>query len=81
MRRVAINFTNLQIQPSSKTKSIFKVSGQYKEFGGMIWDLDQITLQNAVIELTDKSMGTTMDIPFLPMSRISDTGQSNNINQ
>ncbi|MFE4425934.1 hypothetical protein ACFRH9_02390 [Peribacillus butanolivorans] len=73
-------FTNLQIQPSSKTKSILKVSGQYNKFEGMLWDLDQITLQNAVIELTDKSMGTTIDIPSLPMSRISDTGQANIVN-
>ncbi|KON70191.1 hypothetical protein AKG34_16485 [Peribacillus butanolivorans] len=74
-------FTNLQIQPSSKTKSILKVSGQYNKFEGMFWDLDQITLQNAVIELTDKSMGTTIDIPSLPMGRISDTGQANIVNQ
>ncbi|MGE7764376.1 hypothetical protein [Peribacillus sp. NPDC096540] len=73
-------FTNLQIQPSSKTKSILKVSGQYNKFEGMFWDLDKITLQNTVIELTDKSMGTTIDIPSLPMNRISDTGQVNKVN-
>ncbi|MGX2960668.1 hypothetical protein JNUCC23_15545 [Peribacillus sp. JNUCC 23] len=74
-------FTNLQIQPSSKTKSILKVSGEYNEFDGMSWDLDQITHQNAVIELTEQSKDTTIDIPSLPMNRISDSGQANKVNQ
>ncbi|MDV7764420.1 hypothetical protein [Peribacillus sp. CSMR9] len=74
-------FTNLQIQPSGKTKSILKVSGQYNKFEGMFWDLDKITLQNNVIELTENSMGTSIDIPSLPMSRITDRGQANILNQ
>lgn len=74
-------FTNLQIQPSNKTKSILKVSGQYNKFDGVSWDLSQITHQNAVIELTESSMGTTIDIPSLPMSRIYDRGQENRVNQ
>lgn len=74
-------FTNLQIQPSGKTNSILKVSGQYNKFEGMVWDLDKITLQNDVIELKDNSMGTIIDIPSLPMSRITDSGQANILNQ
>lgn len=74
-------FTNLQIQPSGKTKSILKVNGQYNKFEGMVWDLDKITLQNDVIELKDNSMGTSIDIPSLPISRIADKGQANILNQ
>ncbi|KMY51030.1 hypothetical protein [Peribacillus loiseleuriae] len=74
-------FTNLQIQPSSKTKSILKVSGEYNEFDGMAWDLDKITHQNAVIEFTEHSKDTTIDIPSIPMNRISDNGQANKVNQ
>lgn len=51
-------FTNLQIQPSNKTKSIVKVSGQHNEFHGMVWDLQKINYENELIELTDKSMNT-----------------------
>lgn len=74
-------FTNLQIQPSSKTKSILKVSGQYNKFDGMSWDLNKITHKNDIIELTDKSMNTLLDIPSLPISIISDRGQANSVNQ
>ncbi|PKF89099.1 hypothetical protein CW306_07155 [Bacillus sp. BA3] len=74
-------FTNLQIQPSGKTKSILKVNGQYNKFEGMAWDLDKIILQNDVIELKDNSMGTIIEIPSLPMSRIADRGQANSLNQ
>ncbi|AAP09650.1 hypothetical protein BC_2694 [Bacillus cereus ATCC 14579] len=49
-------FTNLQIQPSNKTKSIIKVSGQHNEFHGMVWDLNKIKHETELIELTDKSM-------------------------
>ncbi|MFS0603727.1 hypothetical protein [Peribacillus frigoritolerans] len=74
-------FTNLQIQPSGKTKSILKVSGQYNKFEGLVWDLDKITLQNEVIVLKENSMGTIIEIPSLPMSRIIDRGQANSLNQ
>ncbi|MFS0668953.1 hypothetical protein AB1L12_13580 [Peribacillus frigoritolerans] len=74
-------FTNLQIQPSGKTKTILKVNGQYNKFEGMVWDLDKITLQNEVIELKDNSMGTSIDIPSLPISRIADRGQANILNR
>lgn len=74
-------FTNLQIQPSSKTKSVLKVSGQHNEFHGMLWDLNQINHGNTIVELTDKSVDTTIDISSVPMSRISDSGQANKVKQ
>ncbi|MGE8017834.1 hypothetical protein ACQKOM_02765 [Peribacillus frigoritolerans] len=74
-------FTNLQIQPTSNTKSILNVSGGYNKFDGMSWDLQRITHQNAVVELTEQSIGTNIDIPSLPMNRISDRGQANKVNK
>lgn len=74
-------FTNLQIQPSSKTKSVLKVSGQHNEFHGMLWDLDEINHGNTIVELTDKSVDTTIDISSVPMSRIADSGQANKVKQ
>ncbi|HDR5238302.1 TPA: hypothetical protein QCS18_005095, partial [Bacillus anthracis] len=59
-------FTNLQIQPSNKTKSIVKVSGQHNEFHGMVWDLQKINYENELIELTDKSMNTLIKMSSVP---------------
>ncbi|MDZ4611058.1 hypothetical protein ORM66_00985 [Bacillus cereus] len=70
-------FTNLQIQPSDKTKSIIKVSGQYNEFHGMVWDLQKISHENELIELTDKSMNTVIEMSSVPANRILDSGKSN----
>ncbi|AUB64133.1 hypothetical protein CN917_22710 [Bacillus thuringiensis] len=70
-------FTNLQIQPSNKTKSIIKVSGQYNEFHGMVWDLNKIKHENELIELTDKSMNTVIEMFSVPANRILDSGKSN----
>ncbi|MEC5306633.1 hypothetical protein [Bacillus thuringiensis] len=70
-------FTNLQIQPSNKTKSIIKVSGQYNEFHGMVWDLQKISHENELIELTDKSMNTVIEMSSVPANRILDSGKSN----
>ncbi|HDV8362606.1 MULTISPECIES: hypothetical protein [Bacillus] len=70
-------FTNLQIQPSNKTKSIIKVSGQYNEFHGMVWDLQKISHENELIELTDKSMNTVIEMFSVPANRILDSGKSN----
>ncbi len=63
-------FTNLQIQPSNKTKSIIKVSGQYNEFHGMVWDLNKIKHENELIELTDKSMNTVIEMSSVPANRV-----------
>ncbi|HGA0701115.1 TPA: hypothetical protein ACIQN5_001721 [Bacillus cereus] len=70
-------FTNLQIQPSNKTKSIIKVSGQYNEFHGMVWDLNKIKHETELIELTDKSMNTVVEMSSVPANRVLDSGKSN----
>ncbi len=70
-------FTNLQIQPSNKIKSIIKVSGQYNEFHGMVWDLNKIKHENELIELTDKSMNTVIEMSSVPANRVLDSGKSN----
>ncbi|MED3063910.1 hypothetical protein P4315_32055, partial [Bacillus thuringiensis] len=70
-------FTNLQIQPTNKTKSIVKVSGQHNEFHGMVWDLQKINHENELIELTDKSMNTVIEMSSVPANRILDSGKSN----
>ncbi|MFC9449279.1 hypothetical protein ACFTSE_24315 [Bacillus cereus] len=70
-------FTNLQIQPSNKTKSIIKVSGQHNEFHGMVWDLNKIKYENELIELTDKSMNTVIEMSSVPANRVLDSGRAN----
>ncbi|MDA1848005.1 hypothetical protein PDL09_12480 [Bacillus cereus] len=70
-------FTNLQIQPSNKTKSIVKVSGQHNEFHGIVWDLQKINYENELIELTDKSMNTLIKMSSVPENRILDGGKAN----
>ncbi|MGG0281526.1 hypothetical protein [Bacillus sp. BD59S] len=70
-------FTNLQIQPTNKTKSIAKVSGQHNEFNGMVWDLQKIIHENELVELTDKSMNTVIEMSSVPANRILDSGKSN----
>ncbi|MGG0730276.1 hypothetical protein [Bacillus paramycoides] len=70
-------FTNLQIQPSNKTKSIVRVSGQHNEFNGMVWDLNKINHENELIELTDKSMDTVINITSVPTTRVLDSGKAN----
>ncbi|PES28084.1 hypothetical protein [Bacillus cereus] len=70
-------FTNLQIQPSNKTTSIIQVSGQHNEFHGMVWDLNKIKHENELIELTDKSMNTVVEMSSVPANRVLDSGRSN----
>ncbi|HFJ9451206.1 hypothetical protein CN268_03180 [Bacillus anthracis] len=72
-------FTNLQIQPTNKTKSIAKVSGQHNEFNGMVWDLQKINHENELVELTDKSMNTVIEMSSVPANRILDSGKSNKV--
>lgn len=70
-------FTNLQIQPSNKTKSIVRVSGQHNEIHGMVWDLNKIKHENELIELTDKSMNTIIEMSSIPANRVLDSGKAN----
>ncbi|PEC22059.1 hypothetical protein COM96_09640 [Bacillus cereus] len=72
-------FTNLQIQPSNKTKSIVRVSGQHNEFHGMVWDLNKIKHENELIELTNKSANTIIDITSVPTNRVLDSGKTNTV--
>ncbi|WP_419157614.1 hypothetical protein [Rossellomorea sp. BNER] len=73
-------FRNIQVQPSSQTNKILKVSGQFNEFDGMVWETHVIPHDNPVIELTDQSMDTTLYIPSVPDNRILDRGHRNKIN-
>lgn len=73
-------FRNLQIQPTSITTSIIKVSGQFNYFDGMAWDVASIPSNVTVIQLTSNSLDTTLYIPSVPNNRIIDNGQRNNIN-
>ncbi|MCU5337734.1 hypothetical protein OCA10_00735 [Bacillus cereus] len=70
-------FTNLQIQPSSKTKNILRVSGQHNVFSGMVWDLQKISHEKELIELTDKSMNTVIEMSSVSTNRILDSGKAN----
>jgi hypothetical protein len=73
-------FKDLQIQPTSITTKILKVSGQFNYFNGMIWDVSSIPHNGPVIELTANSMDTTLNIPSVPNNRIIDNGQRNKVN-
>lgn len=73
-------FKDLQIQPTSITSKILKVSGQFNYFDGMVWDVSSIPHNNPLIELTANSMDTTINIPSVPNTRIVNKGQRNKIN-
>ena len=70
-------FTNLQIRPSSKTENILRVSRQHNQFNAIVSDLNKIDHENELIELTDKSMNTVIDITSVPTSRVFDNGKAN----
>ncbi|MCA0149780.1 hypothetical protein LCD52_13350 [Rossellomorea vietnamensis] len=73
-------FTNLQIQPTSITTRIMRISGQFNSFDGMVWDAASISGTGPLIELTSQSMDTTLTIPSVPNNRITDNGQRNKVN-
>nr|WP_205825384.1 hypothetical protein [Bacillus sp. RO1] len=73
-------FKDLQIQPTSITTKVLKVSGQFNYFNGMIWDVSSIPQNRPVIELTANSMDTTLHIPSVPNNRIINNGQRNKVN-
>lgn len=72
-------FKNLQIQPTSITTKILKVSGQFNSFEGMAWDVLSVPHNDPVVELTAKSMDTILDIPSIPDNRIIDNGVRNRV--
>ncbi len=69
-------FTNLQIQPSSKTVKLVTISGQYNEFNGMAWDLSLVR-NNTLVEFMSQSSYNKIDIRSIPTSRIVDKGKFN----
>jgi hypothetical protein len=73
-------FKDLQIQPTSITTKILKVTGQFNYFDGMVWDVSSIPHNGPVIELTANSMDTTLNIPSVPNNRILDNGHRNKVN-
>lgn len=43
----------------------------------MVWDLNKIKHENELIELTDKSMNTVIEMSSVPANRVLDSGKSN----
>jgi len=72
-------FTNLQFQPSTYTKSLANISGQTNYLQGMTWDTQLVAHSNPLITLTTNSADTILDIPSLPASRIADNGYNSTI--
>ncbi|MEK4029895.1 MULTISPECIES: hypothetical protein [Bacillaceae] len=72
-------WTNLQIQPSTATQKIARITGQYNRLEGMVWDLASIPHKNPIIDLTAASDATDILIPSIPLNRISDNGTNNKI--
>lgn len=70
-------FKSLQIQTSTATKNVLITNGQYNEFDGMVWDLANIPHNNAIVQLTNTSSYNLFAIRNVPLSRITDNGQSN----
>ena len=45
----------------------------------MVWDLNKIKHETELIELTDKSMNTVVEMSSVPANRVLDSGKSNRI--
>jgi len=43
----------------------------------MVWDLQKINHENELIELTDKSMNTVINITSVQTNRVLDSGKAN----
>lgn len=43
----------------------------------MVWDLQKINHENELIELTDKSMNTVIEMSSVSTNRILDSGKAN----
>lgn len=69
-------FTGLQLQPSSETTQVLKVTGQHNRFDGMLWDVGLISTQQFV-EVTEQSANTRLDFNgSLPSARVKQAGKS-----
>ena len=61
-------FPNLQIQPSTYTKNILRVSGMYNRFDGMLWDIYQIKHSNPIVTMVQKiAVITLLIFPLSPL--------------
>ncbi|SDN07846.1 hypothetical protein SAMN04488137_3399 [Fictibacillus solisalsi] len=69
-------FSNMQIQPSTKTTKLFTISGQYNRLDGMAWDLNIIST-NPLVEFVAASSYNTVKFRSIPASRTIDRGRFN----
>ncbi|TKD70805.1 hypothetical protein [Pseudalkalibacillus hwajinpoensis] len=70
-------FSNLQIQLSSATTNILLSNGQYNVFGGMSWDLSNVSHNRSLVQFTSTSSYNVFAIRNVPLSRITDNGRNN----
>lgn len=69
-------FTGLQIQLSSISKTIIKVSGSYNTFQGMVWDQHLLNDSNKVVQFSQESAHNKLDMNIENYS-IIDKGNQN----
>ena len=72
-------FTKMQIQPTSATKKLFVINGQYNFLEGLVWDLSNITVTTPLVTLTNMSSFNSFNVRGIPRNRISDNGTSNEL--
>lgn len=70
-------FTNMQLQPSSKTKMLFNITGMNNQFSGMVWDLAKITTSNTIVFLSTTSSKNIFTMRNFPTSKVTDNGVGN----
>ncbi|AMW61829.1 hypothetical protein JANET_81 [Bacillus phage Janet] len=69
-------FSGLQLQPSTATTKVLKVSGQHNRFDGMLWDISLIPTSKFV-DITANSSYTKIDFNrSLPSTKVQDSGAS-----
>ncbi|UGO46330.1 polygalacturonase [Bacillus phage vB_BanH_Abinadi] len=69
-------FSGLQLQPSTATTKVLKVSGQHNRFDGMLWDISLIPTSKFV-DITANSSYTKIDFNrSLPSTKVQDNGAS-----
>ncbi|WP_231510916.1 hypothetical protein [Bacillus sp. UNC438CL73TsuS30] len=72
------SFTNLQIQPSSNTKLIMSIQGQYNKIDGICWDLQLIQNTNPIFIFKPESNYNELDMKSIPANRILNSGKTKN---
>lgn len=71
-------FTNLQIQPSTTTREILKISGMGNTFTGVLWDTHMIQHQGPIAEFTSTSSMNNINMMFFPEDRYVNNGENTN---